>query len=236
MTSRNETRIAAAVIVLAVFGGIFWYTATQTSVREAGVIVGVLVLVAGALSGAMLGVQALYRRYPRLAQPVLPPTPPMPPHVSRRWQIVVNVAVIALLVWGIYDPPRAPVSSSPFWAMSSSVAWGIHDFLGLAPHDRQTWEARRSKLEARLTNEQAKAPETIYALVSRGHNLESARFMTAMKLRGLEREISAARDSVAAYERAALSPYLETLLGPVSQQARAHRPLNDPPAGTGSSP
>lgn len=231
--SRNETRIAAVVIVLAVFGSIFWYTAAQTSVREAGTIVGVLILVAGALSGAMLGIQALYREFPRLAQPILQPTRP---HVSRRWQVIVNAAVVALLVWGIYDPPRAPVSSSPFWAMSSSVAWGIHDFLGLAPHDQQTWEARRSKLEARLASERAKAPATIYALVSRGRDLESARFMTAMKLQGLEREVSTARDSVAAYERAALPPNLETLLGPVSQQARTHRPLDDPPPRTSSSP
>lgn len=234
--SRNETRIAAVVIVLAVFGGTFWYTAAQTSVSEAGAIVGVLVLIAGAIGGAMLGVQALYRRYPRLAQPILPPTPPMPPHVSRRWHVVINLAVVALLVCGIYDPPRAPVSSSPFWAMSSSVAWGIHDFLGLAPHDLQTWEARRSKLEARLASERAKAPETIYSLVSRGRDLESARFMTATKLRSLEREVSTARDSLAAYERAALSPSLETLLGPVSQQARTQRPSEDSPARTSSTP
>jgi hypothetical protein len=198
MMSRKETRIAAVVTVLAILGAIFWYTAAQTSVREAGAIVGVLALVAGAISGAMLGAKVLYRKYPRLEQPVVPP---IPSRVSRGWRIVVNAAVVTLLVWSIYDPPRTLVSTSSFSAMAASVAWGIHDFLGLAPHDRKTWEARRDKLEARLARERAKAPEKIYALVSRGRDLESARFMTAMKLRGLEREVSTARDSVAAFSQ-----------------------------------
>jgi hypothetical protein len=201
MASRKMTRIAAVMVVLAVLGGIFWYTAAQTSVSEAGAIVGVLALVAGAISSATLGSKALSRRFPRLGQPVVPP---IPARVSRGWRVVVNAAVVALLVWGIYDPPRTPVSSSAFSAMASSVAWGIHDFLGLAPHDRQTWEARRNKLEARLARERAKAPETIYALVSRGRDLESARFMAAMKLRGLEREVSTARDSVTSYSQGTL--------------------------------
>jgi hypothetical protein len=207
---KRATRNSVAVVVMVgAIVGLFWYTAAQTSLREAGVILGGLVLLTSVAVGAIVAVGALTRKFPRLEQPVVPP---MSPPVGRRWRIVGNIAVAALLAWAIYDPPRDFKSTNAFTALGESILWGVHDLLGLAPHDRQTWEACRDKLEARLASERAKAPETLYALVSRGRDLESASFMTAMKLKRLEREVSTARDSVAAYDRASLARALAPIL------------------------
>jgi hypothetical protein len=190
----NTAAVRGALLVVAALGVVFCilgvslsYSDVQAAWGAAGIATGIIALLMGVVAAIHAGAHALKDKFAR-----------MPPRVQRRWRLVGYVAGVAALVWAIYDPPRDR-PTGPFAALGASVAWGVHDLLGLAPHDWQTWEARHNKLEARLARERTKAPETIYALVQRGRDLESAKFLVAMRLRDLEREVAAAQDSVAAY-------------------------------------
>ena len=77
-----------------------------------------------------------------------------------------------------------------------------HDLLNPKPHDGPTWAAHRQKLEARLAHERAHAPEEIEALVRRGRDLESAKYLVGMRLRKLAADVRVARDSTASYRSA----------------------------------
>ena len=95
---------------------------------------------------------------------------------NRIWNIGTSVVGAALLCWVVYS------------------TW-----LNPAPHDLQSWTARRNKLAARLAAERAHAAETVEAKVRDGRDLETARYLVAMDMRRLEQELANARDSALSY-------------------------------------
>jgi len=197
----------ALIVIVGVVGGIFWYTAAQTSLGTAAALVGVLAVFVLVIAGMVVVGEALTRKFPRLEQPVVPP---MSVRAERKVGLIWSLAVLVIMALGIYDPPRID-SKSPTSALGASIFWHIHDLLGLAPHDWRTWEKRSDALQAKLAKARASAPKAIHSLVARGRDLESAKYLVASDLRKLAHEAAAARDSVAVYRFASLERYLDAV-------------------------